>query len=295
MITLLAVSRVLSPATGFARHACLASLAVLAGACTQILDAGHNKPPDPCATRDADLAGCAPTGLLDNLVGYWRLDDGTGSTVAFDSSGRGNEGTLHGLDPSTAWVGGRAQGALATAHAGWVQVAPSPSIDSIVDHLTISIWVDLESPIDAVENYGTALSRETGTSVNQHYHISLFAEGRPSLFLITVAGYALIRAAAPAPMGTWTHMAGVYDGTMARLYVNGAEVASQALTGTFAPDTTPVILGGNGNDASGVPTELFPGRLDEVMLYSRALSATEIGQIAGGVLFPAGSRDGGTN
>lgn len=51
----------------------------------------------------------------------------------------------------------------------------------------------------------------------------------------------------------------------------------------------PVILGGN--DASGVPTELFPGRIDEVMLYARALSAAEIGQLAAGALFPGGATD----
>ena len=65
------------------------------------------------------------------------------------------------------------------------------------------------------------------------------------------------------------------------------------ITGTIPADTTPVILGGNGNDASGVPTELFPGRIDELMLYARALSAAEIAKLAAGALFPAGARDAG--
>jgi hypothetical protein len=46
--------------------------------------------------------------------------------------------------------------------------------------------------------------------------------------------------------------------------------------------------GGNGNDASGVPTELFPGRVDELMSCARALSATEIAPLPAGALFPAG-------
>jgi len=79
--------------------------------------------------------------------------------------------------------------------------------------------------------------------------------------------------------------AGVYDGAVARLYVNGAEVASEPQTGTFLSDTTPVILGGNGNDGSNVPTELFPGRIDELMLFARALSPTEIAQLAAGAAF----------
>ncbi len=241
-----AVSRAYPPATGFARCAGAASLVVLAGACGGTLDAGRNNPPSP------------PVGLLDNLVGHWRLDDGAGSTAAFDSSGQGNDGVVHGLDANTAWVAGRSQGALDTAHAGWVQVARSPSIDAIVDRVTVSAWMDLQGTISAPDNFGTALSRQIGTSEDQHYHLSLFL-GRPTLFITTEQGYVAPGAPDPAPRDTWIHLAGVWDGATARLYVNGAEVASEPLAGSFAPDTTPVILGGNGNNASGVPTELFPG------------------------------------
>jgi hypothetical protein len=291
------VSRAPSPRTPFGAfgwHAGLLGVLALAGACKETLDAGHNNHvPDPCPA-DAGLSPCPPTGLLDNLIGYWRLDDGPGSPVAYDSSGRGNEGALQGLDTNSAWVAGRSQRALELAHAGWVQVPPSPSIDSITDHLTLSVWVDLESALGP-DSWGTALSRQTGTTNYQHYHIALYTEARPSLFLITTDGFALIRPPESVPIGVWTHLAGVYDGKVARLYVNGAEVGSQALTGRFAADTTPVILGGNGNDASGVPTELFPGRIDELMVYARALSVTEIGQLAAGALFAPASRDAGTD
>jgi hypothetical protein len=288
------VSRVLSPAAGFTWYTVVASLAMVGGACTETLDAGHNRPPDPCSALDAGLPGCVPPALLDKLVGYWRLDDGMGSTVAHDSSGRGNDGVLHDLDPSTAWVGGRWQGALDVAHAGWVQVPPSSSIDSIKDGVTLGAWIDFEGTITSPDNFATALSRQIGTGIGQYYHLSVFADGHPSLLVATVSGFQMVVAPAPAPKGAWTHLTGVYDGAAARLYVNGAEVVSKALTGTFDPDTTSVILGGNGNDASGIPTELFPGRLDELFLYARALGATEIAQIAAGALIP-GSRDAGSD
>jgi hypothetical protein len=274
----------------------LAGLAVLAAACsTYTLDAGRSNRPDACAPVDAVLPGCTPPGLLDSLIGHWRLDDGTGSTIAFDSSGRGNEGALHDLDGSSAWVAGRSQGALAIAHTGWVQVAPSPSIDAIADYVTVSAWIYLEGTISVADDWATALSRQVGTTPQQHYHLSLDGDARPSLFFITASGFAVINAPNAAPRGVWTHLAGVYDGAVARLYVNGAEMASQALTGSFDSDTTPVILGGNANDATGVPNELVPGRIDELMLYARALSATEIGQLAAGALFPAAIRDAATD
>ena len=279
------MGRLLSPAHRFARYAAVAGLAVLAGACkTQVLDAGYNRVPDACASSDLGSLGCAPSGLLDHLVGYWRLDDGAGSAVALDSSGRGNQGALRNLDTRTAWVAGRSQGALEIAHTGWVQVAPSPSIDSISDQVTLCAWVNLEGSITTSDIFGTVLSRQIGTSIDQHYHLSISMDRRPTLFITTVTGYVSPQASA-AQMRTWIHLAGTYDGAMVRFYVDGTEVGSEALTGTLSSDTTPVILGGNGNDDSGIPTELFPGRIDEVMLFSRALSAAEIGQLAEGVLF----------
>jgi hypothetical protein len=173
-------------------------------------------------------------------------------------------------------------------------VAASPSIDAIVDRVTVCAWVNLESAVTGPDNFGTALSRQVGTSEDQHYHLSLFP-GRPNLFITTEVDWVSPIAPDPVPMNTWVHLAGVYDGAMVRLYVDGAEVDSAALTGRFLPDTTPVILGGNGNDASGVPNELFPGRIDELMLYARALSADEIRQLAAGALFPGGMRDAGAD
>jgi hypothetical protein len=289
-----AVSRTRPPTTAFACCAGAVSLAVAAGACGGgTLDAGRNKAPDTCPSSDAASPACPPT-LIDDLVGHWRLDDGAGSTVAVDSSGRGNDGVVHDLDPSTAWVAGRSQGALDTAHVGWVQVAPAPSIDAIVDRVTVAAWINLEGTISP-DTFATALSRQIGTSENQHYHLSLLFDGRPTLFIATDVGYVAPGGPNPVARGAWTHLATVYDGADVRLYVNGAEVASAPLTGTFMPDTTPVILGGNGNDASGVPTELFPGRIDELMLYARALSADEIGQLAAGALFPGAATDAGAD
>ena len=72
------------------------------------------------------------------------------------------------------------------------------------------------------------------------------------------------------------------------------------MTGRFIADTTPFIIGGNGNGVPGAPTELFPGRVDEIMLYRRALGADEIAQLHEGALFaappaptPAGATDTG--
>jgi hypothetical protein len=255
--------------------------------------------PDPCADGGLvnGVPGCVPPGLLDDLVGYWRLDDGTGSTVANDLTGA-NHGTLVDLDAATDWTTGRAAGALNVAAAGYVNVPRSVSIDSITDRVTIAGWayLDAASPI---MDYATIASREDGTTIDQHYHISIdMLAGVPVFFLKTESGLPRLTIPGPQPTPvprlTWIHIAGTYDGSIARLYVNGQEVDSEAVTGRFRPDNTPFILGANGNGPDLGVTERFPGRVDEIMLYRRALSAAEIGMLHAGALFsPQFRSDGG--
>ena len=256
-----------------------------------------------CSSRTLVAVGpipdAVPPGLLDDLIGHWRFDDGAGSVTAKDDSTRGNHGTLLDLNPTTAWVPGLALGAIDIANRGWVGVTPSASIDAITDRLTVAAWVYLDGPITPVPPdplaWATALSREKGSSNDQHYHLSLNADAHPTLFVITATEGVTIVAPAAVARATWVHLAGTYDGQEARLYVDGALAIRGAVTGSFSLDTTPVIIGGNGNDATGIPTELFPGRLDEITLYRRALADDEVVQLAAGVLFPGGApRDGGT-
>jgi len=243
---------------------------------------------DPCA--DGGAVGCLPPLPLDGLVGYWKLDEAAGSTVAQDWSGSGNNGTLVDLDPATAWVPARAAGGLAVNAAGFVNVEPSKSIDSITDAVTISGWVYLEG---TVMDYAAAASREIGDTIDQHYHISINTQDQPTLFVQTEVGTVRLARPLPAPPAlprptrmTWVHIAGTYDGSIVRLYVDGEAIMSQPMTGHFMPDTTPFLLGANGNGLVGGPSERFPGRIDEIMLYRRALSADEIAQLHDGALFP---------
>ena len=264
--------------------AALALLALAAGCSPRILVVVGT---DPCA--DGGTVGCVPPALFDGLVGYWPLDDAPGSTIAEDWPGRRNNGTLVDLDPASAWIGGRAGGGLAVDAAGFANVEPSQSIDSITDQVTISGWVYLEG---TVIDYGAAASREIGDTIDQHYHISLNMQDQPTLFVQTDVQTVRLARPLPTPPAlppptrmTWVHIAGTYDGAIARLYVDGEQIMSQSMTGRFMPDTTPFLLGANGNGAMGT-TERFPGRIDEIMLYRRALSADEIAQLHDGVLFP---------
>ena len=79
------------------------------------------------------------------------------------------------------------------------------------------------------------------------------------------------RGAAQLPLNTWTHLAATYDGATLRLFVNGTQVGSRALTGALLTSTGVLRIGGN-----AIWGEFFQGRIDEIRIYNRALSPGEI-------------------
>ena len=157
------------------------------------------------------------------------------------------------------WVRPRARPNVAGA--GYVNVPSSASIDSIVDQVTIAGWGNL-SATGTIDDYATIASREEGTTIDQHYHISINSRGEgPAMWLKTETVTMLLEGPTPVARQTWVHIAGTYDGSMARLYLNGQQVDSKPITGRFVADTTPFIIGANGNgNASAGPnvSERFP-------------------------------------
>jgi hypothetical protein len=73
------------------------------------------------------------------------------------------------------------------------------------------------------------------------------------------------------PVNRWSHLAVTYDGTTLRLYVNGTQVSSRAVTGTILTTTDPLWIGGNHPYG-----EYFQGLIDEVRVYDRALTPSEV-------------------
>ena len=72
-------------------------------------------------------------------------------------------------------------------------------------------------------------------------------------------------------LNTWTHLAATYDGATLRLYVNGVQAGSRSLTGPIVTSNSPLRIGGN-----VLWGEYFAGLIDEVRVYNRALTQTEV-------------------
>ena len=72
-------------------------------------------------------------------------------------------------------------------------------------------------------------------------------------------------------INVWTHLAGTYDGSTQRLYVNGVEVANREQQGQMQLSSGVLRIGGN-----RVSNQYLRGRIDEVRVYNRALTLQEI-------------------
>ena len=74
----------------------------------------------------------------------------------------------------------------------------------------------------------------------------------------------------PLPINTWTHLTVTYNGSTLTLYRNGVAVANSNVSATLSPTTLSLQIGGSQFG------EYFKGLIDEVRIYNRALTATEI-------------------
>src|SRR5262249_39217873 len=78
------------------------------------------------------------------------------------------------------------------------------------------------------------------------------------------------------PLGQWTHVAGTYDGSTVRLYVNGAQVGTgTSAPGAIAPSANELDIG---HDPAN-PDRAYAGLIDPAQVFNRALSASEIQSI----------------
>jgi hypothetical protein len=265
---------------------CLPPGAPSPGAPTE--DGGTNTGPTADGGVPADGSGSPPADagvatLETGLVGHWRLDEGMG-TQARDSSGSNNHGTLRGLQNS-AWMPGKnGTGLEIPGTSGSGVFVPGQGIDGLRSSFTIAAWTFRTSHRDG---YATVLSRRYGNGGSEHYLLA-FDDGNLKALVNTYqpnGSEAMLAAAEQAPLYTWVHVMLTYDGTTLRLHQDGTMVASLPYARPLMPDGTPICIGCNQNGpGDSANDETLAGRVDEVLLYNRALNAAEIAQLARGSL-----------
>lgn len=216
-----------------------------------------------------------------DVAGNWRFDGGVGQ-VAWDTSGHANYGQLGSLpSPDTndpTWISGKFGTALRFDGNDFVKVADSVTLESPT--ITAEAWVkSLGSP--GVFRY--VLSKGASACTAASYAIYTGQSGGLSFYIFNGVTAALSPDAGPGVWdGKWHHVAGTFDGSTVRLYVDGVAVGSGTPTTLSIGYGLPTNEQFNLGAYRGTCDFMFTGDIDQVRVWSRSLSPSEVARRARG-------------
>ena len=209
------------------------------------------------AMTQTRTAVAVPSGL----VAAYGFDEGSGTTVT-DASGSGNNGTITNANWAASGKYGKA---LQFNGTGALVTIPDSASLHLSSGMTLEAWVD---PSTVNANW-----RDVIYKGNDNFYLEATSSNasHPDAGLIAGGSYADAYASTALPANTWSYLTETYDGSTLRLYLNGTQVASIAHTGSIATSTNPLQIGGD-----SLYGQYFAGLIDEVRIYNRALTATQI-------------------
>ncbi|HRZ35354.1 MAG TPA: hypothetical protein P5534_03210 [Candidatus Paceibacterota bacterium] len=268
-----------------------------AGAYTvTVQDAVRSLVSNPATLTVVTLPGDPAESLRVGLTAHWRLDDGLGdpnTQVLADARG-GSPGNLFG-GSAAAWLAepeARFGGALLVDGQTVYATIPNNSILDINENqVSVSLWARLEQlPTDLPGGFGGIFD-----SPNDSYVVYLDKGNQELRFKVTTAEGQAVRPGIPQSelvLNEWIHVLAVYDGNAspdggeARIYLNGVVMdteGSASLTGLVRPGQV-TGLGRDGETAG----YFYNGAIDDIGVWSRALTADEIAYLSSGHAIPAG-------
>ena len=253
---------------------------------------------EPSGLKSLTAAKVLVSSDANPLLGEWSLNN-TNGTSASEATGNGQAATLYGTASfGTGSVPGVAGGtALHFDGAGYARFQGT-WFDSYNTNLSLSLWVrpDATPSGEQMIFMKSATDNNTASSSLGSAGVRLGMNGSTFFFTgATVGGQSSfdVKAAVVPQPGVWYNLVGEIDRTsgLIRLYVNGVEYTGTASTRTIpagefiAADNWPLL--GMANDGNG-NTSWLTGAIDDVRLYTKALSLSEVTAIYSGAgLLPA--------
>ena len=209
------------------------------------------------------------------LVGYWSFNENSGTKVG-DYSGKGRFGTIS--NSVASWTSGKLGGAL-NFGSGFADYATISASDTdFLGALSISAWI---YATDSGDN--AIISKVTSTGATAAPFDFQLSSAKKLYFVRSNTDYCARESVATVGSSGWHHVAvTAADGnidTVPVFYIDG--VASSANTilcngsGAATGGSYPIKIGKR-DDGSGQ----VDGKLDEIRVYNRALTATEVAALA---------------
>jgi hypothetical protein len=141
--------------------------------------------------------------------------------------------------------------------------AVTDELSAITNRVTVEAWIN---PTSAPKGEPGILGE--GPSIPGTYGLTLYSATPRVYFYVRSGGNSR---AAPVPFGKWTHVVGTFDGHTVRLYINGRLAGSRLTKEPAVSHGMYLVLGQSGS-------HYYHGLIDDVRIYSRPLSETEIAQ-----------------
>jgi len=158
----------------------------------------------------------------------------------------------------------------------YVEIGDVAALDLTGDEVTLSAWIRIE----ALNGEQKVLAKWSDTPLAHQYLLSVNASDQP-LFAIDASGQAVATGSTTLTAGTWFHLAGTYDGSDVRVYLNGGEDGSASKTGNMVSNTAPVRIGaGSGGSGTEQP---FDGDIGHCAIWDAGLTAGEVQSLAAGI------------
>ena len=206
-----------------------------------------------------------------NLMAHYALDEGSG-TIAVDSSGNGNNGTISG---GATFTTGKIGQALSFDGVNDYINIPNNTTLSPTGDMTLSAWVKFWQ-------LGTDLARVQkivykGHNVTPWESYELMMDATNQIVFNRAGGtnsYAGAGYTGAVSKGVWYHIVGVSQGLTMKIYINGTDSTNwkyNDVSGSFLQSNMDLRIGNNPWNS-----EHFNGDIDDVRIYNYALSSQEV-------------------
>ncbi len=217
-----------------------------------------------------------PTAVWDsNYKGVWHLPNGT-TLSPNDSTSNGNNGTIDGSVPATS---GEIDGAASFSNhsARYIDMGANTNLEELGPY-TVSAWVN-GSTFTQNGLLQAILGRQNGSDNNREYLFFVYGNGTNASFELQRSNggdsFPTVSSSYSYTNNTWYYVAGTFDGTTLRMYVNGNADGTLNTNSTIPSSATRHatigrILGTGGNNYP------FNGTIDEVRISNTNRSAAWI-------------------
>lgn len=206
---------------------------------------------------------------LPEPLAFWRFNEGSGTTAASETGT--HMGTLVGTPTWPPGKSGTGIGLNGTSQ--YVTVPLTTALDIVTNKVSILAWINADTTAGARR---IVCLPSNSTAGSEKYSL-MISDGQLQMWIrapITDAS----AVATFTTTGEWTHVAGVYNGTDIRLYINGSLSGTPtSKVGNIAAvsDNSALRIG----SFSSTFTQYFDGIIDDVRLYDLEISASEVATI----------------